>query len=131
MTSDMLVHPHFMFLVCTSSFSFLKVILDIAGLGRSLWMKKYLWLITINSIILEGDLSSVIKALQDEDPSLSAYGFLIDDVNILSRYFSKLHYSHTKREDNKIAHKLARHAINVSSFVIWMESIPPNFFDVF
>ena len=93
--------------------------------------EEYVWLITINIIILQGDLSSVIKALQDEDPSLSAYGFLIDDVNILSRSFSKLHYSHTRREGNKFDHKLARHAINVSSFVVWMESIPLNFFDVF
>ena len=39
MTNDVLVHPYFMFMVCTS-FSFLKAVLDITGLEQSLWMKN-------------------------------------------------------------------------------------------
>ena len=34
-------------------------------------------------------------------------------------------------EGNKLAHCLARHAINDFSFAVWMESVPPFSFDVF
>ena len=44
-----------------------------------------------------------------------------------SRLFSRLHYSHVKRECNKVAYCLARHVINVLDLAIWMEDIPPQF----
>ena len=36
-----------------------------------------------------------------------------------------LHYSYVKREGNKIAHNLTRHALCISDFVVWMEDFPP------
>ena len=38
---------------------------------------------------------------------------LIKDVVHLSTSFSKLLYSYTRRDGNRLAHSLARHAINV------------------
>ena len=43
----------------------------------------------------------------------------------------QLHYSHTRREGNKVAHDLAQHAINVSNFLAWIEDVPPQLFSVF
>ena len=34
-------------------------------------------------------------------------GSLIDDVRCNVRFFDQLHYSHVKRESNKVAHNLA------------------------
>ena len=36
-----------------------------------------------------------------------------------------LHYSYVKREGNKVAHNLTRHALCISNFVVWMEDFPP------
>lgn len=65
---------------------------------------------------MEGDSSIVMTALQGEDHSLSASGLLIEDVKLLSGSFSKLLYSHTRREGKKLAHSLARFAINVNVY---------------
>ena len=76
--------------------------------------------IGVDNIILEGDSSNVIKALQADEQSLSASGS-----------FCKLLYSRTRRDGNKLAHSFVRYAVNVSSFLVWSESIPPIFSTVF
>ena len=50
---------------------------------------------------------------------------LIANAKSLSHDFFQLLYSHVKRESTKVAHSLARHAIIVSGFIVWIESIPP------
>ena len=47
------------------------------------------------------------------------------DIKFHASSFIQLRYSHVKREGNKVAHKLARHAICISDFSVWMEDIPP------
>ena len=46
---------------------------------------------------------------------------------VLARCFCKLHYSHVKREGNMVAHVLARFALNVSNYSVWLEDAPPQF----
>ena len=75
--------------------------------------------IEINDAILEGDSSLVHLALKRGEQSLS------------STSFRTLHYSHTKREGNKVTHGLARHTIHVLDYVVWMESVPPLSYAVF
>ena len=43
-------------------------------------------------------------------------------------FFFELSYSHTKREDNKVAHYLAELAANFPDNVIWMENVAPSIF---
>ena len=45
---------------------------------------------------------------------------------VLARCFSKLQYSHVKREDNMVAHVLALFVLNVLDFSVWMEDAPPQ-----
>ena len=40
--------------------------------------------------------------------------------------FTQLHYSHTKREDDKVAYSLARYALHVSDAVVWIEDVLPQ-----
>ena len=42
-------------------------------------------------------------------------------------FIFQLHYSYVKRECNKVAHCLTRHAIIVSNLTVWMKNIPPQF----
>ena len=46
---------------------------------------------------------------------------------VLAKCFSKLHYSHVKREGNMIAHVIALFVLNVLDYSAWMEDAPPQF----
>ena len=56
--------------------------------------------------------------------------------SILHYYFllhehEKQNYFHTKRKGLKFAYSLARHAIHISDYVMWMDFVPPSSFIVF
>ena len=68
--------------------------------------------------MVEGDSSTVTKALSTKNPALASYGLLIEDARVLERNFTELSYSHTKREGNKVAHCLARLALNLSDATV-------------
>ena len=55
---------------------------------------------------------------------------MLDEIRNKVNFFTKLHYSHVKREGNIVAHKLARHVICVSDIVVWMEDVPLPLFSV-
>ena len=62
---------------------------------------------------------------------LVPYGLLLEDARFLSQHFDELRYSHTKREGNRLAHSLARYAVGIPDFLVWMEDVPPQFYSVF
>ena len=49
---------------------------------------------------------------------------LIQDAIVFSSLYTKLLYTHCRRDGNKLAHSLARYSINVSDYVAWMEEVP-------
>ena len=65
----------------------------------------------------------VIKALGDHAPSMASYANLFNDARFISRFFSQLHYTHTKWEGNKVAHSLAQYNVNISNFLEWMKDV--------
>ena len=71
----------------------------------------------LSDVVLEGD-SSLMMAANSKYPSLASYGLLLQDTLSLSSVFSKLSYSHTKREGNTVAHNLAQLVINLPNCVI-------------
>ena len=73
--------------------------------------------------ILEGDSEVVLKALENEESGLTAYGLLLKDSSLFSSSFSTLSDSHTKRDGNKATHSLARLAINFSDCTMWLEDV--------
>nr|XP_023891641.1 uncharacterized protein LOC112003671 [Quercus suber] len=73
---------------------------------------------------VEGDSVLVVKALKCKDNGLVPFGHLINDVSLFSGAFSKLSYSHIRRDGNKIAHSLARLALTTPSCTTWMEDVP-------
>ena len=81
----------------------------------------------VKRAILEGDYLSVIKGLMEKERMLVPLGLLIEDAKRLSHSFDELRYSHTKRECNALAHNLARYAISIPDFLVWMEAVPSQF----
>ena len=78
-----------------------------------------------NTVAVEGDLSILMNGLKT---SLSSYGLLISDACVFENLFSKLSYSYVKREDNKIAHYLAKLIVNYPNNVIWMKDVSLSVF---
>ena len=62
------------------------------------------------NVILEGDSLGLIKAVKSVEDSLSPTGLLVDDVKWVASSFEQLVYSHVKRNDNRVAHSLAKNA---------------------
>ena len=74
--------------------------------------------IGVDRIMVEGGSTIVTKALKTKHPGLASYGLLIEDARVLERNFSKLSYSHIKREGNKVRHCLARIAANFPNTIV-------------
>jgi len=84
--------------------------------------------IRLDNVIVEGDSLVMTQALKTKVVGLAAYGLLIRDAFSLARNFSEVSYSHIKREGNKVAHGLAKLAVNLAKCVIWMEEVPPTIY---
>ena len=86
--------------------------------------------IGISGAVLEGNSKLIIKFLKVGGNTIALVEPLIQDAIVFSNFYSKLLYSHCKREDNKLAHSLARYSINVSDYVVWMEEVSNPLFSV-
>ena len=96
------------------------------------WASEFAVELGLDIVVVKGDSSIVMTTLKTKKPSLVSYGFLISDVYVFESFFfffsSELSYSYTKREGNKVAHHLAKLAINFPDSVIWIEDVPPLVF---
>ena len=75
---------------------------------------------------LEGDSLAQIKALKSTECSLSPIGLLVDDVKRVANSFERLLYSHVKRNDNRVIHSLAKNALCIPDFQVWMGDVPSH-----
>ena len=73
--------------------------------------------------ILEGDSLGLIKALKSTEDSLSPIGLLVDDVKRVASSFERLVYSHVKRNGNRVTHSLAKNALRIPNFQVWMKDV--------
>ena len=80
----------------------------------------------LSKVVLEGDSSIVMSVLNSSNPGLAPFGLLVQDTLNLAIGFSKLSYSHTKREGNSVAYNLAQLAVNIPNCLIWMEDVPSD-----
>ena len=80
--------------------------------------------IGIGGAVLEGSLELIIKSLKAGGNTIASVEPLIQNAILFSISYSKLQYSHCRREDNRLAHSLARYSINVSNYVVWMKEVP-------
>ena len=108
-------------LFLVSLFGFKKIPIEALAANRALVFAREM---NIKEAVLEGDSLQVMKALNFKNTGLAPFGLLLQDSLDLSAGFSKLSYSHTKREGNIVAHNLAQLAVNFSNCVVWMEDVP-------
>ena len=78
-----------------------------------------------HSGILESDSQLLVSALIENHTYLSTDGLLLDDIRFYASFFNQLLYSHVKREGNKVAHRLAKHALCILDFLVWIKDVPP------
>ena len=64
------------------------------------------------------------------ESSLSPTGLLVDDVKRVAISFERLLYSHVKRNDNRVAHCLAKNALRILDLQVWMEDIPSHIISI-
>ena len=50
----------------------------------------------------------------------------MEDVKVYANHFRRVLYSHVKRNDNSVAHNLAKHAISIPDLQVWMEDVPSH-----
>ena len=84
----------------------------------------------VQHAILETDSLVLVKALREGTELLPTVGLVLDEIRNMVNFFTELHYSHVKREGNIVDHKLARYAICVLDFAMWMKDVPPHLFRV-
>ena len=82
--------------------------------------------LVFRSTILKGDSLGLTQVLKSEECSLSPTGLLLEDVKMFANNFVRLLYSHIKRNDNGVAHSLAKNALCIPNFQVWMENVPPH-----
>ena len=78
------------------------------------------------NIVLEGDALNLIQALKAQEQNLLPWGLLVEDVKEYGKKFKRVLYSHVKRNGNSIAHNLAKYALRISDFQVWMEYVPSH-----
>ena len=71
-----------------------------------------------SKVIIEGDSETVIKALQDNSPSLAPFGLLIRDAQEAANLLNCISFAHVGRNGNFVAHNLARYARHITGFFV-------------
>ncbi|KAL0016116.1 hypothetical protein SO802_003185 [Lithocarpus litseifolius] len=70
------------------------------------------------NVILEGDAFSLNQALKSQEQNLCPLGLLVEDVKVYSNHFRRVLYSHVKRNNNSVAHNLAKYVISIPDFQV-------------
>ena len=78
------------------------------------------------NIVLEGDALNLIQALKAQEQNLLPWGLLVEDVKEYGTKFRRVLYSQVKRNGNSVAHNLAKHALCIPNFQVWMKDVPPH-----
>lgn len=78
----------------------------------------------IQDLILEGDSLVLMNALKEISPSLSSIATVVYGSLLSSHDFRQVEFSHVRRQGNRLAHILAKHALGINDFFVWIEESP-------
>ena len=92
--------------------------------------------LSLEDVTPEGVSEIAMNALNADSQSLESFGLLSRDVKCFASLFhcirfshvrrEGLLYSHIKRNDNGVAHSLAKNALCIPDFQVWMEDVPSH-----
>ncbi|XP_042939569.1 uncharacterized protein LOC122274612 [Carya illinoinensis] len=80
--------------------------------------------LNIRQAIFEGDAQTVIMAVNREEEDMSCIGSVIEDVKVLFKQNTDWKLQFTHRENNIVAHTLARNALGLLEQKVWIEDMP-------
>ena len=80
--------------------------------------------IGIQDIILEGDSLIIYNALCGTSLPPSSVALIVLGMLDVCKEFRRIEFSHVKRMGNRLAHLLAKYAIGINDFRVWMEENP-------
>ena len=78
----------------------------------------------IQDFVLESDSQILINALKDEGPPPTVVAALVYGSLFASYEFRNVVFSHIGRQGNRPAHLLAKHALHIVDFSIWIKETP-------
>lgn len=61
----------------------------------------------------------------------ASFGHIIQDNKLVNSLLPEVLFYHVKRQENNVAHELARKAISSDLLLAWMEFVSPNLYDVY
>ena len=96
----------------------------------AIWALEFGHEIGLTEAILEGDSELIVNSLKTGRANMASVEPLIQDATIFSALYTELLYSHCRRDDNKLAHSLARFSIHVPNYSAWMEEVPHTLLSV-
>ena len=80
--------------------------------------------IGIRDIVVESDSLLMIQALKGTTTPPSVVSAVTQGILDLSMGFNRVEFSHVKRQGNRPAHVLAKHALGITDFIAWIEETP-------
>ena len=110
--------------------------LNSSGFGVVIWNEKGEVMVVMvakgpevdagfSELVIEGDNSSVMKAISTLQEDFSLLGNVIGDIHHLVWNLQWVRIECTRHEGNRVAHELAQFARNISQDLFWMEYVPP------
>ncbi|XP_059436338.1 uncharacterized protein LOC132169298 [Corylus avellana] len=84
----------------------------------------------VQHIIIEGDANQITDAIHEKGLNNSKVGHLIDDVKLNLNKFSRWQVKNVHREGNRVAHGLARLALQQVNDTEWSEECPSCIRDI-
>ena len=80
--------------------------------------------IGIRDVVVESDCLLMIQALKGTTTPPSMVSAVTQGILDLSMGFNRVEFSHVKRQGNRSAHVLAKHALGIIDFIAWIEETP-------
>ena len=80
--------------------------------------------IGIQDVVLEGDSWVIYNALCEVSLPPSSVALIVIGMLDLCKAFRRIEFSHVKRKGNRSVHLLAKYAVGIDDFIIWMEENP-------
>ncbi|GAV80971.1 RVT_3 domain-containing protein [Cephalotus follicularis] len=75
------------------------------------------------NIVVESDAGVVLNEIRADQPSLTLYGNMIEEIKSLAKSFLSCHFSWINRVGNKVAHELAKVACSLETTCVWLDWI--------
>ncbi|KAL7002593.1 tetrahydrofolate synthase [Sarracenia purpurea var. burkii] len=80
----------------------------------------------LKKVQLEGDALNIIKAINSLELDMSYIGEIIESTKALAKKVITFSCTHTKRQENAVAHALSRIAIENAGTHMWLNYIDPS-----